>query len=44
MSKVEGGGGGECPIDLPSRLRVTVLSSRLLGLNIRDPCINTLIR
>ena len=31
MSKVEGGGG---PIDSPSRLRVTIFSSRLLGLTI----------
>ena len=29
MSKVEGGG----PIDPPSRLRVTIFSRRLLGLN-----------
>ena len=33
MSKVEGGGGGS--IDPPpSRLRVTIFSSRLLGLNV----------
>ena len=30
MSKVDGGGG---PIDPPSRLRVTIFSRRLLGLN-----------
>ena len=30
MSKVEGGGG---PIDPPSRLRVTIFSRKLLGLN-----------
>ena len=29
MSKVEGGGG---PIDTPPKLRVTIFSSRLLGL------------
>ena len=29
MSKIEGGG---CPIEPPSRLRVTIFSSRLLGL------------
>ena len=31
MSKVEKGGGG--PIDPPSRLRITIFSSRLLGLS-----------
>ena len=39
MSKVEGGGGGGCPIDsdpLPSRLRVTILSLRLLRLERRS--------
>ena len=34
MSKMEGGGGGPIDAPPPSRLRVTIFSSRLLGLNL----------